>query len=54
VGGISGIAVRLRDFGLRREDIPRIARFAYQDACLLTNPRHLDAAELEEVLHGAW
>lgn len=54
LGDISGIAVRLRDFGLRREDIPRIARFAYQDPCLLTNPRHLDAAELEEVLHGAW
>jgi alcohol dehydrogenase class IV len=54
LGGISGIAVRLRDFGLSREDIPRIARFAYQDPCLLTNPRHLDAAELEEVLHGAW
>jgi alcohol dehydrogenase class IV len=44
-----GIPPRLRDAGVREEDLPRIARKAYEDASHRTSPRPCTEADLLEL-----
>lgn len=46
-----GIADRMAHYGVRPADIPELARHAAQDACLVTNPRHMTAEEIK-VIYG--
>ncbi|MFP4168373.1 MAG: alcohol dehydrogenase-like regulatory protein ErcA [Desulfonatronovibrionaceae bacterium] len=45
----AGMDKTLSTLGLDAEDIPALARMAMQDACMLTNPRELNVAEVEEI-----
>ncbi|MFW6217254.1 MAG: alcohol dehydrogenase, partial [Desulfohalobiaceae bacterium] len=45
-----GISKRLRELGVRQEDIPTLAQNALQDACMATNPRQASLGEVENVL----
>lgn len=50
-----GMPLRLRDLGVPKEDVDRIARQAMSDYFLQTNPREVeDVEELTEVLLEAW
>ncbi|MGZ7445289.1 lactaldehyde reductase [Paenibacillus sp. TH7-28] len=44
-----GIPSRLREVGVREEDIPTLARSAYEDVCTGGNPRETTVAEIEEL-----
>lgn len=44
-----GIPSRLREVGVREEDIPALARSAYEDVCTGGNPRETTVAEIEEL-----
>ncbi len=44
-----GIDTNLSKVGVNEELIPRLAEFAHNDACLLTNPRKLTVEELGEL-----
>ena len=46
-----GIADRMGSYGVRSADIPELARHAAQDACLVTNPRHMSCEEIK-VIYG--
>lgn len=48
-----GIPSSLSELGVKREDIPLLARNALQDACGLTNPRKASQAEIESIFEGA-
>jgi alcohol dehydrogenase len=48
-----GIPASLSELGVKREDIPLLARNALQDACGLTNPRKASQAEIESIFEGA-
>jgi len=48
-----GIEPGLSALGVTRGDLPRLASFAVQDACLATNPLRLDAATIERLYAGA-
>jgi alcohol dehydrogenase len=51
----TGSPERLRDVGLRREDLPRIAARGMTDWFLRSNPRPVrQASDLEHVLEEAW
>lgn len=41
-----GVPRGLAQLGVRDEDLPRLARTALQDACMSTNPRQADEAEM--------
>lgn len=45
---------RLRDAGVREEDLPRIAGKAFEDASHRTNPRPCSAADLLELARAAY
>jgi alcohol dehydrogenase class IV len=49
-----GIPARLRDAGVREEDLPRIAKKALEDASHHGNPRRCGEAELLEVARAAF
>jgi 4-hydroxybutyrate dehydrogenase len=49
-----GLPPRLRDAGVREEDLPRIAEKAFEDASHRTNPRPCSAADLLEVARAAY
>ncbi len=49
-----GIPARLRDAGVREEDLPRIAAKAFEDASHRTNPRPCSEAELLAIAREAW
>jgi 4-hydroxybutyrate dehydrogenase len=49
-----GIPARLRDVGVREEDLPRIARKAFEDASHRTNPRPCSEAELLALAQAAF
>jgi len=49
LAGSLGIPPRLRDAGVREEDLPRIARKAYEDASHRTSPRPCTEADLLEL-----
>ncbi len=44
----------LRTLGVRREDLPELARKATQDICLLTSPRTAEATDLQNILERAF
>lgn len=44
----------LRGLGVRREDLPQLARRATQDVCILTSPRKADEADLLSILERAF
>ena len=46
-----GIPDRMASYGINSADIPEQARHAAQDACLVTNPRHLSCDEIK-VIYG--
>ncbi len=48
-----GITHRLGDLGVRREDIHELAKKAYHDPCLATNPRQLTVSDLEKLYERA-
>ncbi len=45
---------RLRDAGVREEDLPRIAAKAFEDASHRTSPRPCDEADLLAIARAAW
>ncbi len=48
------LPVRLRDAGVREEDLPRIAGKAFEDASHQTNPRRCEEADLLELARAAF
>ncbi|MBP7462259.1 MAG: iron-containing alcohol dehydrogenase [Candidatus Delongbacteria bacterium] len=44
-----GIVDRLKDKGITPDDLPGLAQFAYQDACLITNPVKATLHDIETV-----
>jgi maleylacetate reductase len=50
-----GLPHRLRDVGIRKEDLPAIAEHTMHDAPVRTNPRPIDRpADIVEILELAW
>ncbi len=49
-----GIRLRLRDLGLRREDLPTLIRHAMKDPCLLTNPKPASSGEISDCYEKAF
>ncbi|WP_319759204.1 alcohol dehydrogenase-like regulatory protein ErcA [Maridesulfovibrio sp.] len=49
----TGITKSLADFGLNREDIPKLAEMALKDACMVTNPVELTQEEIEKIYEAA-
>jgi alcohol dehydrogenase class IV len=49
-----GIPARLRDVGVREEDLPRIAAKALEDASHRTNPRPCSEADLLAIARAAY
>jgi maleylacetate reductase len=53
--GAMGLPQRLRDAGVSRNDLPRLARLAFEGRTVHNNPRPIaDAGQLEELLRAAW
>lgn len=48
-----GLKNSLKDLGVKKEDIPELARNAMNDACIVTNPRKLTQHEIEEIFENA-
>jgi alcohol dehydrogenase class IV len=48
-----GITDRLSDLGVKREDLPMLARKAIRDPCLATNPRKMTVEDIERVYERA-
>ncbi len=49
-----GIRLRLRDFGLRREELPTLAQHAMKDPCLLTNPKIVTKGDISDCYEKAF
>jgi alcohol dehydrogenase class IV len=49
----AGLEVRLRDRGITRADIPQLARTAFTDPCVATNPRPVNAEDIECIYEEA-
>ncbi len=47
------LPTRLSELGVLRQDIPRLAKDAAEDLCMMTNPRKYDAAEIEAIYENA-
>ncbi|MBI9110567.1 alcohol dehydrogenase-like regulatory protein ErcA [Maridesulfovibrio ferrireducens] len=50
----AGITKTLKDFGLKREDIPKLAELALKDACMVTNPVELNSEDVEKIYEAAF
>ncbi len=48
-----GFENSLKDLGVKKEDIPELARNAMSDACIVTNPRKLSQKEIEAIFENA-
>ena len=48
-----GVPRGLADIGVREEDLPRLATTALQDACMSTNPRPADEAQMQALFRAA-
>lgn len=48
-----GIPTRLSQMGLKQEQIEELSRQAFQDACLITNPRDTDVEDIIKVFQKA-
>lgn len=51
---VLGLPARFRDLGVSRAALRGLVPGALEDACLATNPRPLDAAELDDLVARAW
>jgi alcohol dehydrogenase class IV len=51
---IAGFELRLRDKGISRSDIPILARHAFSDPCMATNPRRLTLRDVEALYEQAF
>ncbi|MBJ3592364.1 lactaldehyde reductase [Salmonella enterica subsp. enterica serovar Saintpaul] len=49
-----GIPSHLRDVGVRKDDIPALAKAAFDDVCTGGNPREANLADIVELYHTAW
>ncbi len=49
-----GITYSLKNVGVKKTDIPALARNAYNDACLATNPKQVTIKEIEECFKHAF
>ncbi|MFL5804685.1 MAG: iron-containing alcohol dehydrogenase family protein [Roseiflexaceae bacterium] len=50
-----GLPQHLRDVGLREADLPRLARIAFENRTVRSNPQPItEVGQLEELLHAAW
>jgi alcohol dehydrogenase class IV len=47
------IPAKLSQLGVRKEDLPALARDAATDLCMMTNPQRFDAAEIEAMYMNA-
>jgi maleylacetate reductase len=53
--GQMGLPQRLRDAGVQPDDLPRIARLAFENHTVQNNPKPITAAsQIEELLREAW
>ena len=53
--GEMGLPSRLRDAGVREEQLAELAALAFANQTVRNNPRPIrDAAEIETVLRAAW
>jgi alcohol dehydrogenase class IV len=53
--GRMGLPQRLRDVGMRKEDLPGLAQVALQSRAVQSNPKPITSAvQIEEVLRAAW
>ena len=50
---VCGAKQRLRDFGVRRENIPELSMKALKDACMVTNPRLMSRKDVELIYERA-
>ncbi len=50
----AGIRKSLKDFGLKKTDIPKLAELALQDACMITNPVDLSRNDVERIYEAAF
>jgi alcohol dehydrogenase class IV len=48
-----GVPRGLRELGVRDCDLPRLSRATLEDACLTTNPRGADEAEVAAIFRAA-
>jgi alcohol dehydrogenase class IV len=48
-----GVPRRLAQLGVRDEDVPRLAATALRDACMTTNPRPADEAQIQALFRAA-
>jgi alcohol dehydrogenase class IV len=46
--------LRLRDVGIKENDLPKIARKACEDGTSFYNPRELEEGEILKTLKKAW
>jgi len=49
-----GLKQKLSAVGLQKKSIRTLSQNALNDACLVTNPRHANAEEIEQLFHKAW
>ncbi|WP_320169440.1 alcohol dehydrogenase-like regulatory protein ErcA [Maridesulfovibrio sp.] len=50
----AGITKSLRDFGLEKAEIPKLAELALKDACMVTNPVELTQQDVEKIYEAAF
>ncbi|SME89502.1 alcohol dehydrogenase-like regulatory protein ErcA [Desulfovibrio gilichinskyi] len=50
----AGMVKSLKDFDLKKEDIPKLASLALKDACMITNPVALTQKDLENIYEAAF
>lgn len=48
-----GVPRKLGDIGVRAQDLPRLAKLALRDACMSTNPRPADEAQVHALFRAA-
>jgi alcohol dehydrogenase class IV len=53
LGADVGVPRGLADLGVRDEDVPRLASTALHDACMSTNPRPADEAQMQALFRAA-
>ncbi|WP_432736884.1 alcohol dehydrogenase-like regulatory protein ErcA [Maridesulfovibrio sp. FT414] len=50
----AGIVKSLRDFGLEKDEIPKLAELALKDACMVTNPVEFSQEDVEKIYEAAF
>jgi alcohol dehydrogenase class IV len=50
----AGAPRSLRSIGVKREDLPELARRALKDVCIVTSPRQADAKDLQSILERVY